>query len=190
MPSINKCIVFLALALSVSAFSGSGYEARAFHRGLARHIQRGPNPGMDMVAPNPLKKRHTTRSNSARCKASEAQASSASASSAAASKSAAAAASKSSEQAKASSEAAAATSSSSEANKNPPAKPTKSPQPSPTSDHGGHSDNSGGGLISGGMCVRYSPVIFLNKSLMERLFQCYLLPSEWRRGCLWHNPQR
>jgi len=164
MPSINKCIVFLALALSASALGTSGHHARA-HQGLVRHIQRSPSPEMDMIAPNPLKKRQTSRSNTARCKASEAQASSASVSSAsvasassksaAASQSSAAAAaassSESSEKAKASSEAAAAqSSSSSSTHKSSPAKTTKSPQPTPASSN---SDNSG--LTTGGVGTYY-----------------------------------
>jgi hypothetical protein len=181
MPSINKSIVFLALALSASAFGTSGHDARAHHQGMARHIQRNPSPAMDMIAPNPLRKRQTTRSNSARCAASAEQASSASVSSAsvasvssksaaaskssaaaassskaaaaAASSSKAAAAAKSSEQAKASSEAAAAKSSS-EAKQNQAAKTSsKSPQPSPTSSK---SSNSGGGLTTGGVATFFT----------------------------------
>jgi len=181
MPSINKCIVFLALALSVSAL-GSGHDSRAHHQGMARHIQRNPSPDMDMIAPNPLKKRQTTRNNSKRCQASQEQASSASVSSAsvasvssksaaaskssaaaassskaaaaAASSSKAAAAAKSSADAKASSEAAAAKSSSEE-KQNQAAKTSKSPQPSPTKASGG-SSNSGGGLTTGGVATFFT----------------------------------
>jgi len=152
MPSINKCILFLALSLSVSAFGTSGHDARAHHHGMARHIQRNPSLGMNMIAPNPLRKRQTTRNNTARCKASQEQASSASVSSAsvASVSSASAAASKSSAAAASSSAAAAASKSSEHA------------KPSPTSDSSGNNNNnnnnggnSNSGLTTGGVGTYY-----------------------------------
>lgn len=61
MPSINKCIVFLTLTLSATAF-GSSHVARSNHRGLARNAR--PDVLADVI---PMQRR--TRSNSKRCKA-------------------------------------------------------------------------------------------------------------------------
>lgn len=70
MPSINKCIIFLTLALSVSAF-GSSHVARNNHRGLAR------NARPDVLA-NVFPLQRRTRSNGKRCKAKSSSSSSSS----------------------------------------------------------------------------------------------------------------
>lgn len=147
MPSINKCVVFLSLALSVFALGDAHHDARS-HRGMARHVLDNRSP--EVMLTNPLKKR-ATRSNSKRCKASEEFAkSTASVASASSSKAAAASSSSKAAAASSSSKAAAAAASSKAAEKKKEDEQKAAPPaPKPTKSSGG----SVGNLISGGMYV-------------------------------------
>jgi len=134
---------------------------------MVRHVvERNAQPDMNMIAPNPLRKRQSTRNNSKRCKASADAAKSsslaaASSSSAAAKSSASVASAKSS----ASAASAAAASKSAEAKKKQeeedkssekpaPTTSKKNDDPQPTKDSG--DSNSGKGLTTGGIATFFS----------------------------------